>query len=139
MICLKVKSLDIIGCHIHTSRDHGLNPGAVDERSLDGLSPDVWPVDTMLQGVIVHCRHVIDVGHSEGDNVVVVRVVDVHSSDLVLASVEQKLTRLCARGEVDKNPSEERQSCGVAHSRHTGGLVVAAWMVASVHYSCHGH
>lgn len=90
----------VLCCLWHTSRDHSLNTSAIDESPLDGLSPDIWPVDAVLQSIIVHHGHVIDVRHGKGNNVVVVRVVDVHSSDLYLSGVEQKLTRLCRGDEM---------------------------------------
>lgn len=81
-----------------TSRDHSLDSSAVDESSLNGLSSHVGPVDPVLESIVVHHGHVVDVRHREGDDVVVVRVVDVHSSDLYLSSVQQELPGLC-RGE----------------------------------------
>lgn len=83
---------------LRTSRNHSLNSSAIDERSLDGLGADIRPVNTVLQSVVVHHGHVVDVRHSEGDDVVVVGVVDVHPSDLDLPSVQQELTRLCKAG-----------------------------------------
>lgn len=85
-------------CLLRTSRNYSLNSSAIDESSLDGLGADVRPVDTVFQSVIVHHRHVVDVRHSEGDDVVVVGVVDVHTPDLDLASIQQELTRLCRVG-----------------------------------------
>ena len=79
---------------VPTGRHHGLHPRAVDEGPLDGLGADVGPVDALLHGVVVHHRHVVDVGHREGDDVVVVRVVDVHAADLYLTRVQQELTPL---------------------------------------------
>lgn len=84
-------------CLHHTSRNHSFNSSAIDERPLDGLSTDIWPVDTLLQSIIVHHSHVVDIRHSEGDDIVVIRVVDVYSSDLDLPSVQQELARLCGR------------------------------------------
>ena len=52
----------------------------------------------MLLSVVVHHGYVVDVRHSEGDDVVVVGVVDVHSPDLDLARVQQELARLCRVG-----------------------------------------
>lgn len=89
MFCIALRRL------FRTSRNHSLNSGAIDERSLDGLCTDIWPVDALLQSVVVHHGHVVDIRHGEGDDVVVVRVVDVHSSDLYLSSVQQELARLC--------------------------------------------
>lgn len=83
---------------LRTSRDHSLNSSAINESSLDGLGADIRPVYTVLQRVIVHHSHVVDVRHGKGDDVVVVRVVDVHSPDLDLTGIQQELTRLC-RGE----------------------------------------
>lgn len=82
------------GC-LRTSRDHSLNSSAIDESSLDGLGADIRPVYTVLQRVIVHHSHVVDVRHSKGDDVVVVGVVNVHSPDLDLAGIQQELARLC--------------------------------------------
>lgn len=48
----------------------------------------------MLHGVVVERRHVVDVRHGEGDDVVVVRVVDVDAADLDLASVQEELPGL---------------------------------------------
>lgn len=101
-ICTNWKLSDIlcvIVCRLlRTSRNHSLNSSAIDERSLDGLGADIRPVNTVLQSVVVHHGHVVDVRHSEGDDVVVVGVVDVHPSDLDLPSVQQELTRLCKAG-----------------------------------------
>lgn len=81
-------------CLLRTSRHHCLDSSAIDERSLDGLSADVRPVDPMLQGVVVHHGHVVDVRHGEGDDVVVVGVVNVYTPDFNLTSVEKELARL---------------------------------------------
>lgn len=51
----------------------------------------------MLHGVVVHCRHIVYVRHGEGDDVVVVRVVDVDTSNLDLTSVEKELAGLWER------------------------------------------
>ena len=59
----------------------------------------------MLHGVVVHRGHVVYVRHREGDDVVVVRVVDVHASDLNLTSVKKELARLWRR----KGNAEERK------------------------------
>lgn len=84
-----------------TCRDDGLHAGAVDESPLDGLRPDVGPVHALLAGVVVQHRDVVDVGHREGDDVVVVGGVQVHSPDLHLTCVQQELLKLCgARGGV---------------------------------------
>lgn len=77
-----------------TSRNHGLHPCAVDESSLDGLGSDIRPVDAVLHGIVVNRRHVVDVRHGEGDDVIVVRVVDVNAADLDLTSVQKELTGL---------------------------------------------
>ncbi|TNN81335.1 hypothetical protein EYF80_008391 [Liparis tanakae] len=45
------------------SRDHSLNSSPVDESSLDGLGADVRPVDTVLQSIVVHHGHVVDIRH----------------------------------------------------------------------------
>lgn len=48
----------------------------------------------MLHGIIIHHGHIVNVWHSEGDDVVVIRVVDVNTSDLNLTSIKQELSRL---------------------------------------------
>lgn len=88
----------LLCCLLHTSRDHSLNSSPIDESSLDGLGADVRPVDTVLQSIVVHHSHVVDIRHGEGDDVVVIRVVDVHPSYLNLARIQQELTRLCRVG-----------------------------------------
>lgn len=45
----------------------------------------------MLNSIIVHHRHIVYVRHSEGDDVVIVRVVDVYTSDLNLTSIKEEL------------------------------------------------
>lgn len=87
-------------CLLRTGRNYCLNSSAIDESSLDGLGAHIGPVDAVLQGVIVNHGHVVDVRHSKGDDVVVVRVFDVHAPDLDLTSVEQELPRLCRVGDV---------------------------------------
>lgn len=62
----------------------------------------------MLHGVIVHCCHIVYVRHSEGNDVVVVRVVDVHASDLDLASVEEEFARLWIRGTNDQQCQKKK-------------------------------
>lgn len=44
----------------------------------------------MLHGIIVYRCHVVYVWHGEGDDVVVVRVVDVDAPDLDLTSVKKE-------------------------------------------------
>lgn len=78
-----------------TRRHDGLHPRAVDERPFDGLCSDVGPVDAVLHCVVVHHCHVVDVRHGEGDDVVVVGVVDVHAADLDLTGVQEELAGLC--------------------------------------------
>lgn len=51
----------------------------------------------MLHCVIVHRCHIVNVRHSEGDDVIVVRVVDVNTSDLDLTSIKEELSRLWKR------------------------------------------
>lgn len=80
-----------------TCRHHRLYSCAVDEGSLDGLSPNIRPIDALLQSVVIHNRDVVDVRDSEGDYVVVVWIIDVHSSYLNLTGVQQELTRLWKR------------------------------------------
>lgn len=99
MLIIRLSSTDTAKSVKHsgrprTSRHHRLHSGAVDERPLDGLGADVRPVDPVLQSIVVHHGHVVDVRHGEGDDVIVVGVVDVHSPDFNLARVEQELTRL---------------------------------------------
>lgn len=77
-----------------TSRNHHLHACAVNESSLDHLGSDIRPVDAMLHGIVVNRRHVVNVRHGEGDDVIVVRVVDVHAADLDLTSVQKKLPGL---------------------------------------------
>lgn len=48
----------------------------------------------MLHSIIVHHSHVVYVRHSEGDDVVVVRVVNVYTSDLNLTSIKEELAGL---------------------------------------------
>lgn len=78
-----------------TCRHDGLHPRAVDERPFNGLRSDVGPVDAVLYGVVIQHRHVVDVGHGEGDDVVVVGVVDVNAPDLDLTGVQEELAGLC--------------------------------------------
>lgn len=77
-----------------TSRNHRLHPCAVNKGSLDRLGSDIRPVDAMLHGIVVNRRHVVDVRHGEGDDVIVVRVVDVNAADLDLTSVQKELPGL---------------------------------------------
>lgn len=79
---------------VPTCRDNSLHTSAVDEGSLDGLGAHIRPVNALLQGIIVHHRDVIDVRHREGDDVVVVGVVNVHTPDLHLPRVQQELLKL---------------------------------------------
>lgn len=48
----------------------------------------------MLHSIVVNRRHIVDVRHGEGDDVIVVRVVDVNAADLDLTSVQKELPRL---------------------------------------------
>lgn len=48
----------------------------------------------MLHSIVVNRRHVVDVRHGEGDDVIVVRVVDVNAADLDLTSVQKELPGL---------------------------------------------
>lgn len=70
-----------------TSSHNSLYACAVNESSLDCLRSDIGPVDAMLHGIKVHHCHVVYVRHSEGDYVVVVRVVDVHTPDFNLTGI----------------------------------------------------
>lgn len=78
-----------------TCRDDGLHACAVDESTLDGLCPHVRPVNTLLSGVIVQHCDIVDIGHSEGDDVVIVGGIQVHPPDLHLTCVQQELLKLC--------------------------------------------
>lgn len=48
----------------------------------------------MLHGVIVHHCHIVYVGHREGDDVVVVGIVNVDTSDLNLTGIQEELAGL---------------------------------------------
>lgn len=48
----------------------------------------------MFHRVIVNRRHVVDVRNGEGDDVIVVRVVDVDAANLDLTSVQKELPGL---------------------------------------------
>lgn len=48
----------------------------------------------MLHSIIVHHCHVVYVRHSEGDDVIVVRVVNVYTPDLNLTSVKKEFAGL---------------------------------------------
>lgn len=78
-----------------TCRDNSLHASAVDKCPFDGLSPHIRPVNSLLSGIIVQHRDVVDVGHREGDDVIVVRRVQVHAPDLHLTCVQQELLELC--------------------------------------------
>lgn len=93
-----------------TSRNHRLHPCAVNESSLDRLGSDIRPVDAMLHGIVVNRRHVVDVRHGEGDDVIVVRVVDVNAADLDLTSVQKELPRLWKK-QKKKIVKENKGSC----------------------------
>lgn len=54
----------------------------------------------MLHSIIVHHSHVVYVRHSEGDDVVIVRVVNVYASDLDLTSIKEELAGLWKRKQV---------------------------------------
>lgn len=73
-----------------TCGDDGLQLGAIDEGPLDGLRLDIGPVDPLLQGVVVHHGHVVDVGNRQRRHHVHVRVVDVHAADLRAPHVQQE-------------------------------------------------
>lgn len=73
-----------------TCGDDGLQLGAVDEGPLDGLRLDVGPVDPLLQGVVVHHGHVVDVGNRQRRHHVHVWVVDVHAADLRAPHVQEE-------------------------------------------------
>ena len=78
-----------------TSRHNSLHPSAVNESPFDGLRSHIWPVNTMFDGIIINHCHVVYVRHSKGDDVVVVGVVNVHTSDLNLTGIKQELAGLC--------------------------------------------
>lgn len=73
-----------------TRGDDCLQLCAVDEGPLNGLRLDVSPVDPLLQGVVVHHGHVVDVGDSQRRHHVHVRVVDVHTADLRATDVQEE-------------------------------------------------
>lgn len=58
----------------------------------------------MFQSVIVYHGHVVDVRHGEGNDVIVVGVVDIHSSDFNLACVKQELAKLWRVRKYAMNP-----------------------------------
>lgn len=76
---MKLKSL--------TRRHNGLHPRAVDECPFNGLCPDIGPVDSVLYSVVVQHRHIVNVRHGKGDDVVVVGIVNVHAPDLNLTGI----------------------------------------------------
>lgn len=51
----------------------------------------------MLHSIIIHHCRVVYIRHGEGDDVVVVGVVNVNTSDLDLTSVKKELARLWKR------------------------------------------
>lgn len=79
-----------------TRGDDGLQLGAVDEGPLNGLCLDVGPVDPLLQGVVVHNGHVVDVGNRQRRHHVHVRVVDVHAADLRATYVQEEAFQRCS-------------------------------------------
>lgn len=92
-------------CSDRTCGDDRFHACAVDEGPLDGLCPHVRPVNTLLSGVIVQHRDIVNIRHSEGDDVVVVRGIQVHPPDLHLTCVQQELLKLCrARGRSLRQP-----------------------------------
>lgn len=102
-ICFYSNQIEVNLTECCTCRHHCLYSCAVDEGPLDGLSPNIRPIDTLLQSVIIHNRDVVDVRDGEGDDVVVVWIIDVHSSYLNLTGVQQELTWLWKRDR-DKRP-----------------------------------
>lgn len=84
-----------VGDSVRTCRDDRLHACAIDEGALDGLRPHVRPVNALLAGVIVQHRDVVDVGNGEGDDVIVVGGIQVHTPDLHLTCVQQELLKLC--------------------------------------------
>lgn len=79
-----------------TGRHHRLHACPVNESTFNHLRAHIGPVDALLLSIIIHRRYVINHRHGEGDDVVVIRILNVHSSDLDLTGVEQELARLCA-------------------------------------------
>lgn len=82
-----------------TCRHNCFHACPIDECPLDGLCADIRPVDPLLHGVIVNYSDVVNVGNSEGVDVVVVWVVNVNPADLHLAGIEQELLKLWRRGQ----------------------------------------
>lgn len=84
-----------VGDSVRTCRDDCLHACAIDEGPLDGLCPHIGPVNTLLSGIIVQHCDVVDVGNREGDDVIVVGGIQVHTPDLHLTCVQQELLKLC--------------------------------------------
>lgn len=85
----------VMGDSIRTCRDDSLHACAIDEGPLNGLCAHIRPVNTLLAGIIVQHCDVVDVGHREGDDVIVVGSIQVHAPDLHLTCVQQELLKLC--------------------------------------------
>ncbi len=98
---------------------HRLYTSPIDEGSFDGLSANIRPVDAVLQSIIIHHCDIVDVGHSEWDDVVVIGIINVHPSDFNLTSVQQELTVLWTKRKTDNSLSIDIQyyksSCKTKH------------------------
>lgn len=79
-----------------TSRDEGLQAGAVNEGPPDGLRLDVGPVEALLQGVEVDDGDLVDVGDGEGCDEVEVGVLEVHAADFRAPRIQKELLPLCS-------------------------------------------
>lgn len=62
----------------------------------------------MLHGVIVHHCHIVYVWHREGDDVVVVGIVNVDTSDLNLTGIQEELAGLWKTKKKDFNLVKSR-------------------------------
>lgn len=118
-----------------TSRNNGFHSRAIDESSLDGLRSDIRPIDPMLHSIVVHHGHIVYVWHSEGDYVVVVGVVDVHTTDLDLTSIKKEFAGLWKR---KMNRFELQTYCMQRRSRRQrGSLSTLTFAGASVRLQLH--
>lgn len=78
-----------------TGGDDGLQLGAIDEGPLNGLRLDVGPVDPLLQSVVVHHGHVVNVGNRQRRHHIHVGVVDVHAADFRATHVQEEAFQCC--------------------------------------------